>query len=223
MLDIFVAKFSRCLGPGCVDIVVLGEKTLFTLREQGTIRLQKMLGYQPACGCKYAVAAAPGGEGERLAGTTVDETDVRFSTVIEEENLIVAADTDVLLVYKVPHRECVVLLIFTRASVKSVFHARTGAWPNSEGVWIRAWFWFASRCSACSVFSIPARIKLVCIPHVRRVRYCAVTRHSSNPTGTRRALFCFSLGHAISVASSGEPSRSGSDRREGGKLAGLDL
>lgn len=114
-MDIFVAKFSRCLGPGCVDIVVLGERTLFTLREQGTVRLQKILGYQPACGCKYAVAATPGEEGARVTGTTVDEADMEFSTVIEEENLIIAADTDHLLVYKVRWCVCVIrlALLFT--------------------------------------------------------------------------------------------------------------
>lgn len=101
VLDIFVAKFSRALGPGCVDIVAVGEHTLFTLREQGTVRLQKVLGYQPACACKYTVVAAPGEEGERLAGTTVREIDEGFAAVVEEENLIIAADTDQLMVYKV--------------------------------------------------------------------------------------------------------------------------
>eukprot|EP00752_Nemacystus_decipiens_P002953 g2744.t1 len=100
VLDIFVAKFSRALGPGCVDIVVVGERTLFTLREQGTVRLQKILGYQPACACKYAVVAAPGEEGARLAGTTVCEIEPRFAAVVEEENVIIAADTDQLMVYK---------------------------------------------------------------------------------------------------------------------------
>lgn len=97
----FVAKFSRALGPGCVDIVVVGEHTLFTLREQGTVRLQKILGFQPACACKYAVVAAPGEEGARLTGTTVREIDDGFAAVVEEENLIIAADTAQLMVYKV--------------------------------------------------------------------------------------------------------------------------
>lgn len=104
VLDIFVAKFSRALGPGCVDIVVVGERTLFTLREQGTVRLQKILGYQPACACKYAVVAAPGEEGARLTGTTVREIDPGFAAVVEEENIIIAADTDQLMVYKVRER-----------------------------------------------------------------------------------------------------------------------
>lgn len=104
MLDVFVAKFSRALGPGCIDIVVLGERTLFTLREQGTVRLQKVLGYQPACACKFVVVAAPGEEGARLTGTTVQENDEGFAAVVEEENLIIAADTDQLMVYKVRDR-----------------------------------------------------------------------------------------------------------------------
>lgn len=101
VLDVFVAKFSRALGPGCVDIVVVGERTLFTLREQGTVRLQKVLGYQPACACKYVVVAGPGEEGAGLTGTTVREIDEGFATVVEEENLVIAADTDQLMVYKV--------------------------------------------------------------------------------------------------------------------------
>lgn len=104
-LDVFVAKFSRALGPGCVDIVVVGERTLFTLREQGTVRLQKILGYQPACACKYAVVAAPGEEGARLSGRTVREIDQGFAAVVEEENIIIAADTDQLMVYKVRERQ----------------------------------------------------------------------------------------------------------------------
>lgn len=99
-LDIFVAKFSQSLGPGCVDIVVLGERTLFTIREQGTVRLQKMLGDQAICACKYAVAATPGEDGARLTGTTVQESDEAFA-IVEDENLIVANDTNQLAVYKV--------------------------------------------------------------------------------------------------------------------------
>lgn len=101
VLDILVAKFSHALGPGCVDIVVVGERTLFTLREQGTVRLQKVLGYQPACACKYAVVAAPGEDGARLTGTTVHGGEDGFATLVEEENLIIGSDTDQLMVYKV--------------------------------------------------------------------------------------------------------------------------
>lgn len=105
VLDIFIAKFSRALGPGCVDIVVVGERTLFTLREQGTVRLQKILGYQPSCACKYVVVAAPGEEGARLTGTMVREIDPGFAAVVEEENIIIAADTDQLMVYKVREKQ----------------------------------------------------------------------------------------------------------------------
>lgn len=100
-LDIFVAKFSRSLGPGQVDIVVLGERTLFTLREQGTVRLQKMLEYQPISICKYVVVAAPGEDASRLRGMTVRENDEGFASVVEEENLIIATDTGHVMVYKV--------------------------------------------------------------------------------------------------------------------------
>lgn len=84
-----------------MDIVVVGEQTLFTLREQGTVRVQKMLGYQPACACKYTVVASPGEQGAALVGTTVDEADESFATIVEEENLIIATDSDQLMVLKV--------------------------------------------------------------------------------------------------------------------------
>lgn len=101
VFDIFVAKFSRDLGPGGVDIVVLGERTLFTLREQGTVRLQKFLGYQPVCITKYVVEAAPGEEGAELTGRTVQENDEGFASIVEEENLIIGTDSDQLMMYKV--------------------------------------------------------------------------------------------------------------------------
>lgn len=84
-----------------MDIVVVGERTLFTLREQGTVLLQKILGYQPACACKYVVVAAPGEHGVRLTGTTVHEIEDGFAAIVEEENIILGADTGQLLVYKV--------------------------------------------------------------------------------------------------------------------------
>eukprot|EP00903_Cladosiphon_okamuranus_P007654 g7422.t1 len=127
VLEIFVAKFSRALGPGCVDIVAVGERTLFTLREQGTIRLQKILGYQPACACKYAVVAAPGEEGARLTGTTVREINPGFAAVVEEEHIIIAADTDQLMVYK--DLQLVWQAAVTRAPV-ALTVAKFGAMPG---------------------------------------------------------------------------------------------
>ena len=100
-LDMFVAKFSRALGPGSVDIVVVGERSLFALREQGTVRLQKVLGNQIACACKYTVVASPGEAGAALTGTTVDAVDEEYTTTVEEENLIIATETDQLMVFKV--------------------------------------------------------------------------------------------------------------------------
>lgn len=60
-----------------------------------------MLGYQPACACKYTVVAAPGEQGAALVGTTVDEVDESFATIVEEENLIIATESDQLMVFKV--------------------------------------------------------------------------------------------------------------------------
>ncbi|CAM9718937.1 unnamed protein product, partial [Choristocarpus tenellus] len=91
--DIFVSKFCCSLGPGCVDIVVIGERTLFALREQGTIRLQKFLEYQPCCACKYTVSAQGGG----IMGATSNSESLEE---VEMENIIIATETQLLMVYK---------------------------------------------------------------------------------------------------------------------------
>ena len=48
-IDIQIARFSRSLAASQVDILVLGEHTLFTIKEGGTIRIQKRLDYNPSC------------------------------------------------------------------------------------------------------------------------------------------------------------------------------
>lgn len=53
LLKICVARYSRSLAASQVDILVLGEHTLFTLKEQGTVRLQKRLDYNPSSVCPY--------------------------------------------------------------------------------------------------------------------------------------------------------------------------
>ena len=48
-IDIQIARFSRSLAASQVDILVLCEHTLFTIKESGSIRLQKRLDYNPSC------------------------------------------------------------------------------------------------------------------------------------------------------------------------------
>jgi Bardet-Biedl syndrome 9 protein len=51
--EIFVARFSRSLTSSQSDIVVLGERTLFCLKETGAIRMQKRFEFNPACAVAY--------------------------------------------------------------------------------------------------------------------------------------------------------------------------
>lgn len=53
VVDMFVARFSHTLSATQGDIVVVGEHTLFTVKEQGTIRMQKRLDYNPSFACVY--------------------------------------------------------------------------------------------------------------------------------------------------------------------------
>eukprot|EP01105_Mastigella_eilhardi_P001838 TRINITY_DN1223_c0_g1_i1.p1 TRINITY_DN1223_c0_g1~~TRINITY_DN1223_c0_g1_i1.p1 ORF type:complete len:972 (+),score=275.71 TRINITY_DN1223_c0_g1_i1:375-2918(+) len=56
-LSIFVGRFSKSLAASQVDIIVLGERHLFCLKESGGIRLQKRLDYHPSCACCYSLAS----------------------------------------------------------------------------------------------------------------------------------------------------------------------
>ena len=51
--ELRVLKFSRSLASGQVDIMALGEHTIFMLTETGTIRMQKRVDYNPACVTSY--------------------------------------------------------------------------------------------------------------------------------------------------------------------------
>jgi len=55
-LALHVARFSEGLSPGECDIVVLGERTLFTVTSKGDIRSQKKLDFNPSCLVAYAVS-----------------------------------------------------------------------------------------------------------------------------------------------------------------------
>ena len=53
VLDIKVGRWTSSLGPGQVDVLVLGEHTLFCLTDTGEIRTQKRLEYGPQTLCPF--------------------------------------------------------------------------------------------------------------------------------------------------------------------------
>jgi Bardet-Biedl syndrome 9 protein len=53
VLDIKVGRWTNSLGPNQVDILVLGEHTLFCLTDTGEIRTQKRLEYNPQTLCPF--------------------------------------------------------------------------------------------------------------------------------------------------------------------------
>jgi len=78
--DIVVGRYSRALSASQVDIIVLAERTLITLRENGTIRSQKRLDYVSSC-----CALFPSGSTEAGA---------------PEHNLLVGSHTGSVMVYR---------------------------------------------------------------------------------------------------------------------------
>ncbi|CAM9743902.1 unnamed protein product [Chrysoparadoxa australica] len=94
VLDILVSRFSRSLGPNNVDIVVVTDQSLFTLREQGSLRLQKRLSYSPSAVCRYTVKARD------LSMVGQEHPQEMLSHGVGEENLIIGADTSQIMVYK---------------------------------------------------------------------------------------------------------------------------
>jgi len=83
--SLFVARYSRSLAASQVDLLVVGEQTLFTLRENGTIRIQKRLDFNPAAAVAYN--HSPDAEGEKDVGGA-------------NQNLIVATHQHSLMIYK---------------------------------------------------------------------------------------------------------------------------
>ena len=53
VLDIKVGRWTHALGPSQVDILVLGEHTLFCVTDSGEIRTQKRLEYNPQTLCPF--------------------------------------------------------------------------------------------------------------------------------------------------------------------------
>jgi Bardet-Biedl syndrome 9 protein len=81
VIELFVARYSRSLAASQVDILVLTEKSLFTLKESGAIRLQKRLDYNPSTAYSYTLSS---------------EEDVGGSN----QNLIIATQQSSLMVYR---------------------------------------------------------------------------------------------------------------------------
>lgn len=77
--EIQVMQYSRSLSATQVDIFVLGEHTMFCLKESGGVRMQKRLDYNPACIATYE-------KGRDDAGG--------------RDNLMIAAHSSQLMVYR---------------------------------------------------------------------------------------------------------------------------
>lgn len=60
ILDIFVGRFSRSLSVGQFDVIALGEHSIFCIKENGTIRLQKRLDFHPSSVTSYTVEEGRG-------------------------------------------------------------------------------------------------------------------------------------------------------------------
>jgi Bardet-Biedl syndrome 9 protein len=86
IISLFVARYSRSLAASNVDILVLGERTLFTIKENGAIRLQKRLDFNPSTAITYTSS----GEAE------APERDVGGAN----QNLIIASHEKSLMIYK---------------------------------------------------------------------------------------------------------------------------
>jgi len=81
--DIRVARYSRYLSATQHEIIVLGERTLFTIKENGTISSQKRLDYFPSCIDVYVNAEM---EGNRAA----------------KHKLLIGTHSKTLMIYKDP-------------------------------------------------------------------------------------------------------------------------
>lgn len=103
-LELRVGRFTRSLAAGQVEILVLGERTLFVLRETGAVRSQKRFDYHPSCMVTYPVGPAPRpsasaaggageGGGEGVSGASAASAKAR------PENLLVGTHDSALMVY----------------------------------------------------------------------------------------------------------------------------
>jgi len=90
--DIRIARFSRALAPQQVDIVVLAERTLICLKENGAVRSQKRLEYVASCCVPFASGSTEPGAPEHnlLVGT-------------QTGSLMIYRDLELLWATKLPH------------------------------------------------------------------------------------------------------------------------
>ena len=92
--DIYIGRYSAGLAPGMLDVMVVGEHSLFCLSEQGAIRFQKRLAYDVAATIAYSRDGSPsaynsgGGSGN-----------ISSNSLTAEQNLIITTHTGRLLVY----------------------------------------------------------------------------------------------------------------------------
>lgn len=91
-VSIMVARFSSSLAASQSDIVLVGERTLFTIKPQGSIRLQKRLDFSPSCAtCFRSDSADGGGSGER--DNLIIGTHQKSLMILRDTQLIWAART----------------------------------------------------------------------------------------------------------------------------------
>ncbi|KAG5177001.1 Bardet-Biedl syndrome 9, parathyroid hormone-responsive B1 [Tribonema minus] len=106
--DLFVAKYSGALGPNSIDIVAVGEQTLFVVKEHGALRSHKLLDFTPAAAAKYVTAAGD----PTLLGRDVSQASTAVLRVhcycwqdvmgahVASEGLLLATHEGRLLVYR---------------------------------------------------------------------------------------------------------------------------
>jgi Bardet-Biedl syndrome 9 protein len=81
ILDLFVARYSRSLTATQIDIVALGERSLYCFKENGGLRFQKRLDFHPSCVTPYATEESKGKSGVLLEIHTNPLADDRMSPI----------------------------------------------------------------------------------------------------------------------------------------------
>jgi len=85
-LQVGVARFTPNLPPFQIDIIALCERSIFAISEQGVMRWQSRLDYEPSCFTTYTT-------GDRLA------TNVEQRSYWKSENIIIASHLGHLNIY----------------------------------------------------------------------------------------------------------------------------
>ena len=92
--DIYIGRYSAGLAPGMLDVMVVGEHSLFCLSEQGAIRFQERLTYDVAASTAYNRDGTPSGYDSGGGGGSSNS-----SSLTKQQNLIVTTHTGRILVY----------------------------------------------------------------------------------------------------------------------------